>query len=147
MILSIAPDGTTRCLYTEEIDLGGAWCPTITCASHVVPDATGRWTADLWPVDGPQPGPFDTRKRGACRRGHLAGDAQTMTQSRFNFGTSGSAAYSPDRPRQRDRRGRPRKHRWIISRRIDTPEGAVKEYWSKEQPQNPEGEPIYEHWW
>ena len=35
--------------------------PSITRASHVEPDAEGRWLADLTPVAGPVLGPFDLR--------------------------------------------------------------------------------------
>jgi hypothetical protein len=61
MTLVIAADGTARCLYGEAIDLAALGQPAITRASHVEPDAAGRWLADLSPVSGPALGPFPTR--------------------------------------------------------------------------------------
>ena len=61
MDLLILSDGTVRAVYTEEIDLGCIGRPVITRASHVEPDSTGRWLADLTPVSGPVLGPFDRR--------------------------------------------------------------------------------------
>jgi hypothetical protein len=61
MDLLILPDGTVRAVYAEEIDLGAIGRPVITRASHVEPDSTGRWFADLTPVSGPVLGPFDRR--------------------------------------------------------------------------------------
>ena len=53
MQIIIEPDGTARCIYSEEIDLAAIGSPTITRASHVEPDQQGGWQADLSPVDGP----------------------------------------------------------------------------------------------
>jgi hypothetical protein len=61
MRLVVAPDGTARALYTEEIDLAALGPVQITRASHVEPDEQGRWHADLGPVGGPVLGPFDRR--------------------------------------------------------------------------------------
>lgn len=61
MILSISPDGTTRCLYTEEIDLAAIGKPMITRASYVEPDERGQWFVDMAPVDGPCLIAFPTR--------------------------------------------------------------------------------------
>lgn len=61
MTLVIAPDGTARCLYGEDIELNVLGTPCITRASHVEPDASGRWLADLSPVAGPTLGPFPAR--------------------------------------------------------------------------------------
>ena len=61
MDLVIARDGTLRALYTEVIDLAALGRPHIARASHVEPDALGRWTADLGPVGGPALGPFALR--------------------------------------------------------------------------------------
>ena len=61
MTLVIAADGTARCLYGEIIDLAELGQPAITRASHVEPDADGRWLADLSPVSGPMLGPYPTR--------------------------------------------------------------------------------------
>ena len=61
MELIIETGGNLRCIYAEAIDLHSLGQPKITRASHVEPDSTGRWTADLAPVDGPKLGPFDKR--------------------------------------------------------------------------------------
>ena len=61
MQLVVTPGGTVRCLYDESIDLAALGPLEITRASHVEPDAKGRWTADLTPVGGPVLGPFHHR--------------------------------------------------------------------------------------
>jgi hypothetical protein len=61
MHLVVAPDGTARAIYAEAIDLAALGRPVIARASHVEPDAAGRWRADLGPVGGPVLGPFRRR--------------------------------------------------------------------------------------
>ena len=61
MELIIKPGGDLHCIYSEAIDLHSLGKPNITRASHVEPDQSGRWIADLSPVDGPKLGPFDNR--------------------------------------------------------------------------------------
>jgi len=61
MQLLIHPDGTVRAIYCEAIDMKSLGHPKIVRASHVEPDADGRWLADLGPVDGPVLGPFSLR--------------------------------------------------------------------------------------
>jgi hypothetical protein len=61
MQLVVGSDGSVRCLYDEAIDLAALGSLSITRASHVEPDETGRWLADLAPVAGPVLGPFDCR--------------------------------------------------------------------------------------
>lgn len=61
MTIVITADGTARCLYGEAIDLAEIGQPAISRASHVEPDAAGRWHADLSPVAGPTLGPFPNR--------------------------------------------------------------------------------------
>lgn len=61
MQLFIDPAGRTKCLYGEAIPLGELGQLTIRRASHVEPDETGRWWADLSPSRGPRLGPFETR--------------------------------------------------------------------------------------
>jgi len=61
MRLVIKPDGSVRCLYDEAVDLSSLGSLTIQRGSHVEPDATGQWLADLAPVDGPVLGPFNRR--------------------------------------------------------------------------------------
>jgi hypothetical protein len=58
MDLIISPDGTIRAVYAEVIDLGALGHLVITRASHVEPNDSGRWLADLTPVAGPVLGPF-----------------------------------------------------------------------------------------
>ena len=59
MDLFIAPDGTASAIYGEEIDLHALGTTTITRVSHVEPDDSGQWFADI--VDGPKLGPFARR--------------------------------------------------------------------------------------
>jgi hypothetical protein len=61
MDLIIGPTGQVRCVYDETIDLAALGQPVIRRASHVEPDADGRWSADLHPMGGPILGPFDHR--------------------------------------------------------------------------------------
>lgn len=61
MQLVIAPDGVISCIYDELVDLRRLGVLDIRRASHVEPDTEGKWTADLYPVDGPVLGPFDQR--------------------------------------------------------------------------------------
>ena len=53
MDLIVSPDGTIRAVYAEAIDLGVLGHLVISRASHVEPDDSGRWLADLTPVAGP----------------------------------------------------------------------------------------------
>jgi hypothetical protein len=61
MDLIVSPEGTIRAVYAEAIDLGVLGHLVISRASHVEPDDSGRWLADLMPVAGPVLGPFDLR--------------------------------------------------------------------------------------
>jgi hypothetical protein len=62
MNLIIERDGSVRGIYGEEIALDALGTPQITRASHVEPDDSGRWLADMSPVGGPAAlGPFDRR--------------------------------------------------------------------------------------
>ena len=61
MNLVIDAQGTVACVYGEAIPLADLGDLTIRRASHVEPDDTGRWWADLRPVAGPLLGPFDQR--------------------------------------------------------------------------------------
>ena len=62
MQLMIRPGGKVHCLYGEELDLHELGSLAIARGSHVEPDATGQWTADLSPVNGPRLGPFSSRR-------------------------------------------------------------------------------------
>ena len=61
MNLLILPDGTIRAVYAEDLDLKNLGSLVIRRASHVEPDAQGRWLADLSPICGPVLGPFNRR--------------------------------------------------------------------------------------
>jgi len=61
MQLMIQPSGTVHCLYGEELDLHQIGSLAIARGSHVEPNLTGQWTADLSPVRGPHLGPFANR--------------------------------------------------------------------------------------
>ncbi len=61
MKIVIAPGGAVRAIYCEAINLAALGSPVITRASHVEPDPSGQWWADLSPVAGPVLGPFRWR--------------------------------------------------------------------------------------
>ena len=61
MQLIIQPDGSIRCVYGEVIDLHALGNLNIARGSHVEPNSTGCWFADLSPVSGPRLGPFSMR--------------------------------------------------------------------------------------
>jgi hypothetical protein len=61
MLLIVNSAGGVRCLYDEAIELCAIGSLTITRASHVEPDASGHWWADLTPVGGVRVGPFTLR--------------------------------------------------------------------------------------
>ncbi len=61
MHLTVEPGGTVHCVYGEALDLAALGAVSIRRASHVEPDADGRWWADLAPVGGPRLGPFGLR--------------------------------------------------------------------------------------
>jgi hypothetical protein len=61
MQLVIERDGRVRGIYGEEIDLAALGPARISRASHVEPNKSGLWLADLSPVGGPVLGPFGRR--------------------------------------------------------------------------------------
>ena len=61
MQLVIQNDGVVRCVYDEALDLTALGRVQIQRGSHVEPDESGDWFADLSPVDGPLLGPFGRR--------------------------------------------------------------------------------------
>lgn len=63
MEIVIRPSGVLVGIYSDSFDYGTFGKPTIRRASHVEPDESGRWTADLSPVGGPKLGPFDKRNK------------------------------------------------------------------------------------
>jgi hypothetical protein len=60
-ILLVLPNGITRFVYGEVLDLQSLGPASIVRASHVEPDEAGQWWADLSPVKGPRLGPFGLR--------------------------------------------------------------------------------------
>ncbi len=75
MDLYIAPGGTATAIYSEEIDLHTLGTATITRASHVEPNDSGQWFANI--VDGPQLGPFTRRSEA------LAAEVAWLTEHRL----------------------------------------------------------------
>ena len=61
MELIIKPTGFAKCIYSDAIALKEIGKTQIERASHVEPDESGEWIADLSPVSGPTLGPFMTR--------------------------------------------------------------------------------------
>ena len=61
MDLIVSPEGTIRAVYAEAIDLRVLGHLVISRASHVEPDDSGCWLADLTPVPAPVLGPFNLR--------------------------------------------------------------------------------------
>jgi len=61
MQMLITPAGSIYCLYDESLDLPAFGRLVISRASHVEPDLSGAWLADLSPVSGPTLGPFASR--------------------------------------------------------------------------------------
>lgn len=77
MELVISHDGVIRYVYEELLDLSACGMVAIRRASHVEPDNTGRWSADLSPVDGPKLGPFPLRSTA------VAAEIAWLTQHRL----------------------------------------------------------------
>lgn len=61
MQLIIQVDGSIRCLYDEVLDINCLGQIALSRGSHVEPDASGNWFADLAPVFGPRIGPLPQR--------------------------------------------------------------------------------------
>lgn len=61
LVLTVTPAGTIRMLYDERLDLRALGTPSIRRASHVEPNESGEWTADMGPSGGPVLGPFRFR--------------------------------------------------------------------------------------
>ncbi|MCA9270966.1 MAG: hypothetical protein KDA41_20940 [Planctomycetales bacterium] len=61
MELVVTTTGHVLCIYDDAVDLARLGRVRIERASHVEPNALGRWLADLAPVGGPLLGPFDKR--------------------------------------------------------------------------------------
>jgi hypothetical protein len=61
MQLVVQTNGSLKCVYGEAIDLHALGHVHISRGSHVEPDSSGQWLADLSPVSGPVLGPFPNR--------------------------------------------------------------------------------------
>jgi len=61
MQIIIQPDGNAKCVYDEAIDVNELGVVAISRGSHVEPDSSGQWLADLGTVSGPMLGPFVLR--------------------------------------------------------------------------------------
>ncbi len=75
MDLIVHPDGDVTTLYTELLDLSALGALHIARASHVEPDTSWQWFADL--VDGPRLGPFARRSEA------LAAEVAWLTRHRL----------------------------------------------------------------
>lgn len=79
--------GQVRCVYDETIDVAALGVVAIQRASHVEPDPSGRWLAQLSPVGGPTLGPFNRRSDALAaeaawlRRHWMISDADTPSVS------------------------------------------------------------------
>ena len=76
MDLLVTPCGVVTAIYDETIDLRALGTTTITRASHVEPDAAGRWFAQM--IDGPILGPFLKRSEA------LAAEIAWLLEHRLN---------------------------------------------------------------
>lgn len=75
MDLVVHPAGDVTTLYSELLDLSALGAMNISRASHVEPDATGQWFADI--VNGPKLGPFVRRSEA------LAAEVAWLTEHRL----------------------------------------------------------------
>ena len=75
MDLFINPHGVITAIYAETIDLRILGKPTIHRASHVEPDESGHWFAQI--VNGPTLGPFAKRSEA------LAAEINWLTENRL----------------------------------------------------------------
>jgi hypothetical protein len=82
MEILIQPDGRVRCVYAESIDLSAIGQLDICRGSHVEPDGSGRWLADLSPVDGPLLGPFQRRSQALAAEQHWLERNWLLAQAR-----------------------------------------------------------------
>jgi len=61
LTLLVGPQGELHSLYDDRLPWREFGPCAIRRASHVEPNTTGEWLADLAPVGGPLLGPFNTR--------------------------------------------------------------------------------------
>ena len=76
MDLIVDSNGDVTTLYTELLDLSALGAMNIARASHVEPDQSGQWFADI--VDGPKLGPFARRSEA------LAAEVAWLTEHRLH---------------------------------------------------------------
>jgi hypothetical protein len=70
MQILIDTQGNSRCVYGEAIDLRALGILRVERGSHVEPDESGAWWADLSPVQGPRLGPFSSRSEALIAEVH-----------------------------------------------------------------------------
>ena len=75
MDLVVRPDGDVTTLYSEQLDLSALGVVIISRASHVEPDESGQWFAEI--IDGPKLGPFSRRSEA------LAAEVAWLTEHRL----------------------------------------------------------------
>ena len=75
MDLVIRTDGDVTTLYSEQLDLSALGVVNISRASHVEPDESGQWFAEI--IDGPKLGPFSRRSEA------LAAEVAWLTEHRL----------------------------------------------------------------
>ncbi len=61
--LMVGSDGSVRMIYSELVVPHALGAVAIERGSHVEPDATGQWFADLAPTGGPRLGPYPMRSQ------------------------------------------------------------------------------------
>ena len=61
MEIVVRKNGNAHCIYGEAIPVPTLGTIEIKRASHVEPDADGKWIADLNLINGPMLGPFEHR--------------------------------------------------------------------------------------
>ena len=61
MEIRVPPQGPALCIYSDALPLSEIGKLNITRVSHVEPDDSGQWMADLSPISGPKLGPFELR--------------------------------------------------------------------------------------
>ena len=76
MDLVVRPNGDVTTLYTELLDLSALGAMNIARASHVEPDGSGQWFAQI--IDGPKFGPFSKRSEA------LAAEVAWLTEHRLH---------------------------------------------------------------
>jgi hypothetical protein len=59
MELVVSPQGEITTIYSEVLNLAALGTQRIVRASHVEPDESGQWSAQI--IDGPKLGPFERR--------------------------------------------------------------------------------------